>query len=299
MIRKAILATDLSKASDLLMESIPEYKKLGIEEIILFHVPTISFNYMEYSGYSMRVHIEARMINHSNRLAEQGIRSSYVFKEGLPSQEIVDFALTHPDAMIIIGSKGQGFFKRNLIGSTTLRVIQQSRNPVLMIRIKNLGKNEEGSAECTLETRELASHGLLLTDFSKNSGKAFDFAENHLVENLETISLMHVQDKVIMKHHDPETIKKFNKIDTGRLQNCTISLRQKTKAPVHCVLTEGAVVPEIIREVKQHEVSLVVLGTHGKGYFSDMVLGSTASAITQLVEANCLFIPMEAEKEES
>ncbi len=296
MIKKAILATDLSKASDLLMELIPEYKKLGIEEIILFHVPTISFNYMEYSGYSMRVHIEARMINHSNRLQEQGIKSSYVFKEGLPSQEIVDFSLMHPDAMVIIGSKGQGFFKRNLIGSTTLRVIQQSRNPVLMVRVKNLGKNEEGSPECILETKKIASHGLLLTDFSKNSSRAFDFAEDHLVEKLETISLMHVQDIVVMKHHDRTTIEKFNKIDTERLQNCTISLRKKTKAPVHCVLTEGAVVPEIIREVKQHDVSLVVLGTHGKGYFSDMVIGSTASAITQLVEANCLFIPMQEEE---
>jgi nucleotide-binding universal stress UspA family protein len=298
MMKKAILATDLSRASDLLLDCHMQYKALGVEEIILFHVPTISFNYMEYSGYSMRVHIEARMINMTNKLKESGFKASFVFREGLPSQEIIDFANEHPGSLIIIGSKGQGFFKRNLIGSTTLRVIQQSRNPVLMVRVKNLGENPAGEVMCGLENKDITRKGLFLTDFSENAILAMKYAGEHLVNRLQNITIMHVQDRVIMKHHDPKTIEKFNEIDSRRMQELTIELRRKTPASVRCVLVGGAVVPEIMREVKQQDISLIVAGTHGKGYFTDMVLGSTVFAIIQLVETNCLLIPREQPSEE-
>ena len=298
MTRKAILATDLSRAGDLLMECVPEYKALGIEHITLLHIPTISFNYMEYSGYSMMVHIEARMINLRNKLREHGLTADFVFKEGLPSQEIVDYGRSHPGALLIVGSKGHGFHKRNLIGSTTLRVIQHSHNPVLMVRIKNLGKNEQDEFQCALETKSLHEQGIILTDFSKHSEAAFSYASRQLAPHLKSISLMHVQDSVVMRHHDKATIEKFNKTDNQRLRDCTLSLKKNTDAPVYCVLVEGAVVPEIIRAVKQGPASLVILGTHGKGYFSDMVLGSTASAVVQLVESNCLLVPLR-EKEGS
>lgn len=289
--KKAILATDLSKASDLLFDFLPEYKKMGVEHITLFHVPTISFNYMEYSGYSMRVHIEARMINLSKKLNEAGFTSDYVFKEGLPSQEIVDYAATQPDSLIIIASKGHGFAKRNLIGSTTLRVIQQSVNPVLLIRTRCSVVGDTGEYVCSLESGKLFETGLLLTDFSRSSGAAFDFAEEYLVEHFKALALMHVHDRTIMESHDRKTIEKFNELDNERLIKCTVSLRRKTKAPVRCILVEGTVVSEVMKEAKLDEVSLIVLGTHGKGHFTDMVLGSTAYAIIQLVEANCLLVP--------
>lgn len=291
MIRNAILATDLSKVSDLLLDCIPQYKALGIENITVFHVPTISFNYMEYSGYSMRIHIEARMLHYRNQLRNAGFNADFVFREGLPSQEIVDYARQDPDALIIMGSKGHGFAKRNLLGSTTLRVIQFSHNPVLMIRVKNLGPDALGENQCALENAEITRHGIVLTDFSRHSAAAFHFVKQHLVEKLQRLSLMHVQDIVVMKHHDKATIDKFNEIDNERLRDCTISLRNKTQSPVQCILVQGAVVPEIMREAKQYQASLVVLGTHGKGYFSEMVVGSTCSALLQLLECNCLLVP--------
>lgn len=294
--KKAILATDLSEPSDLLMDFLPHYKTLGIEHITLLHVPTMNIKYMEYSGYSMRVHIEARLIYLSNKIKEAGIHSDYVFREGLPSQEILDFAAEQPESLIIIASKGHGFGKRNLIGSTTLRVIQQSINPVLMIRVKCTGKNEKGDYLCDLESKKLLKSGLLLTDFSKNAGKAFEYAEEHLVEHFQKLALMHVHDKIIMESHDRKAIEKFNEYDNERLIKCTISLRRKTDAHVRCVLAEGNIVPEIMREVKLNLVSLIVLGTHGRSHFTDMVLGSTAYAIIQLVETNCLLVPMSLDK---
>jgi nucleotide-binding universal stress UspA family protein len=293
--KRAILATDLSKTSDLLMECVPQFHKMGIAHITVFHAATISFNYMEYSGYSMMVHIEARMISIRNRLREHGIEADIVLKEGLPSQEIIDYAALHPDAMIIMGSKGSGFAKRNLIGSTTLRVIQQGQNPVLMIRIRYLGKNAEGMDECTLETRDLLSHGLLLTDFSQNAGLAFNFVKENLAAHFGQLSLLHVQDTVALRHHDKETIARFNKIDTGRLEKLAEEVSNASKTRVNPVLAEGAIVPEIMREVKMGQVSLIVMGTHGRAHFSDIVLGSTVFPVIQLVESNCLLIPMKQE----
>lgn len=298
MIHRAILATDLSKCSDLLMDCIPELKTLGIQHITLLHVPTISFNYMEYSGYSMMVHIEARMISLKNKLIRSGIAADFIFREGVPSQEILEYAARQPDALIIVGSKGHGFYKRNLIGSTTLRVIQHSKNPVLMVRIKSLGKDASGEHHCALESRKITDYGIILTDFSKHASGAFFYARDHLAEHMNQVAIMHVQDKIVMRHHDPATISRFNKIDSERLRNSSLSLRRKTKAPVQTILVEGAVVPEIIREVKENAASLVIMGTHGKGFFSDVVLGSTTSAVVQLVESNCLLVPTSPEEDE-
>ncbi|TVR41378.1 MAG: universal stress protein [Bacteroidia bacterium] len=290
MIKHAILATDLSPAGDLLMDCVTEYKKLGVEKITLLHIPAISFNYMEYSGYSMRVHIEARMLNLQNKLTEAGIESGFVFREGLPSQVIVDYAKEHPGALIIIGSNGHGARKRNLIGSTTQRVIQHSHNPVLMMRIRTT-TGEMEMPVCSLESKTITDHAILLTDFSKHAGNVFEYARKHLVANLRSVSLMHVQDSVVMRHRTPEEIENFNQIDTQRLNECTRDLRSKTDAPVKCILNTGVVVPEILREIKLSGASLIVLATHGKGFFSDVVCGSTASALAQLAPTNCLFVP--------
>ncbi len=289
--KKAILATDLSKASDLLFDCASQFKNLGIEQITLFHAPIVSFNYMEYSGYSMMVHIEARMINMRNKLKDLGFKADFVLKEGLPSQEITDFAAQRPDALVIMGSKGFGFAKRNLIGSTTLRVIQQSANPVLMIRIKNMGKNSGGQDECALEYKDLMSHGLLLTDFSANAGQTYNYLKQNLSSSFEQLSIMHVQDSVALRHHHKETISRFNQIDTARLQEMAEEIGEKTKTKPAIILVEGAVVPEIMREVKLNQVSMIVMGTHGRTHFSDFVLGSTVFSLIQLAESNCLLIP--------
>jgi len=291
-VKNAILAIDLSRATDLLIDCAPQFEAMGIEHITLFHSPVVSFNYMEYSGYSMMVHIESRMTKLRNKLIESGFKADFAIKKGLPSQEIVDYASFHPEALLIMGSKGFGYARRNLIGSTTLRVIQQSKNPVLMIRIKNAGKNAAGEEECALENENLTNKALLVTDFSPNS----EWALKVLLENLDgkfhQLGVMHVQDVVSLRHHQKETLEQFNRTDTERLAKIASSLEKKSKLPVNTVLTTGMVVPEILREAKINQVSLLILGTHGRGFFSRMVLGSTASQLIQLVESNCLLVPM-------
>ncbi len=297
MIRHAIIATDMSPAADLLLDCTAEYKQMGIERVSLLHIPSISFNYMEYSGYSMRVHIEARMLNMQKKMNEAGLEADFHFREGLPSQVIVDFAAAYPDALLIIGSKGHGIQKRNLIGSTTQRVIQQSNNPVLMMRVicnKEAGMEVPG---CHLESPQVSRHAILLTDFSPHAKAVFAYASRHLARGFRSMSLMHVQDSVVMSHRDQSEIDEFNRIDNQRLLRATAELRRGTDAPVSCILTMGMVVPEILREIKQSKASTIVLGTHGKGYYADVVCGSTASALAQLSSANCLFVPHDPDKE--
>lgn len=289
---RAIIATDLSRASELLLHFLPDLKKLGIKQITLLHVPVVSFSYTEYSGYSMMVHVEARMLNLQKRLKVMGFETDFVIREGLPSQEIVDYAKKHPEAVLIIGSKGYGFANRNLIGSTTLRVIQQSKNPVLLIKIKNLGKNNAGEYECGLENKNLLQHAMLLTDFSDNANFTFDYAKANIADKCQQITILHVQDAISLRHHDQKTIDSFNQIDANRLEAMAQDLRLSIGTRVSWKLTHGSIVPEIMRETKYSQASIIILGKHGRSYFSDIILGSTITPIIQLVEANCLLVPL-------
>ncbi|HSV87258.1 MAG TPA: universal stress protein [Bacteroidales bacterium] len=294
--KRAILTTDLSSVSDLLLNFLPDLKKIGTNHITLLHVPVVSFSYTEYSGYSMMVHIEARLLSMKKKICSMGFETDFVIREGLPSQEIVDFAKKYPEAVIIIGSKGYGFARRNLIGSTTLRVIQQSKNPVLLVKIKNIGKNSAGQDECGLEQKELLQHGLFLTDFSENANQAFTFAKNFIASKFQQFTILHVQDAVSLRHHDQKTIDNFNQIDADRLQAMTEDLRVHTGAKATLKLTHGSVVPEIMREAKLNQASLIIMGKHGRSFFSDIVLGSTITPVIQLVESNCLLIPLPDER---
>lgn len=293
--KRAIVATDLSKAADLLMLTLPDLKNMGIGHITLLHVPIVSFSYTEYSGYSMMVHIEARLIHLKKKIVGMGFKADFTLREGLPSQEIVDFAKNTPNDLVVIGSKGYGFARRNLIGSTSLRVIQQSKNPVLLVKIKNIGKNHAGEDECGLEHTEFVQHPMLLTDFSENARHSFAYAKQNVMKHAQVVTILHVQDAISLRHHDKETIEKFNQIDSIRLDEMVESAKKVTNAKVAYRLAHGTIVPEIMRESKLGQATLIVMGKHGRSFFSDIVLGSTITSVIQLVESNCLIVPFASE----
>lgn len=55
--------------------------------------------------------------------------------EGVPSQEIVDYAESHDIDLIVMGTHGRGGLDRLLLGSVAERVIRTAPVPVMTIRV--------------------------------------------------------------------------------------------------------------------------------------------------------------------
>jgi nucleotide-binding universal stress UspA family protein len=64
-------------------------------------------------------------------LAKEGVRVSAILKRGDPSVEIL--RASRGFDLIVMGSRGFGFFKRHLLGSVSNSVVQQSKVPVLIV----------------------------------------------------------------------------------------------------------------------------------------------------------------------
>lgn len=80
--------------------------------------------YVETSGRAENVEVES------------------VILEGSPSREIVDFAEKNDIDLIVMGTLGKTGIRRFLLGSVAENVVRHSRKAVLVVRGKNVEKEE-------------------------------------------------------------------------------------------------------------------------------------------------------------
>jgi nucleotide-binding universal stress UspA family protein len=74
------------------------------------------------------------------RAAEAGIEAETTIREGVPHEEILDYAADCGVDLVVIGATGRSAFKTVLLGSTAERVLRQAAVPVLVV-----GMAEDGT----------------------------------------------------------------------------------------------------------------------------------------------------------
>ena len=289
MIKKAIVATDLSDATEILLSCGDRYKSLGIEEITVFHA--LGVEYMNFAGITFLDKTKARLEEVKKAFEKMGFLVNVVIKEGIAHYELVDYGNEHPDALIVIGSKGEGFLRRMLLGSTARETVRLSNNPVLLIRL--LEEEVDLSSHCKLFCRDFNRKILFATDFSDSSEKAFQYLKDNVAKSAQEIVLLHVQADQIMKHRDQAAVEEFNKIDMTRLERMRDRLHEVTKAEIKLEVKLGAPSEEILNTKRRYDCTLIVMGAQGRGYLSDEILGSTTQKVIERTKVDCLVVPLQ------
>ncbi|MGB5465033.1 MAG: universal stress protein [Sedimenticolaceae bacterium] len=113
-------------------------KSLGMELILVRsynpHFPGSSIRKREISQI-VRDSAEAYIKEKAAQLKKEGVEKvSYKVLEGLPTQQIVDFAIDTPNSVTALCTHGRHGISRWMLGSVTNGVIQCSEEPVLVIR---------------------------------------------------------------------------------------------------------------------------------------------------------------------
>lgn len=289
MIKKAILATDLSEASELLLSCSDQYKNLGIEHITLFHA--LGVRYMNFAGITFLDKTKSKLEQLKQVFEQKGFSVDVVIKEGIAHYELVDYGKENPDSILVLGSKGEGFLRRVLLGSTARETVRASNNPILLIRL--LEEKEELSSHCKLYCRDFNRQILFATDFSDGTEKAFQFLKTNVAKQAKKIVLMHVQSAEVMKHREQAAIDEFDKIDMKRLERMKNALVDFTKAEINLVIKHGIPSDEIIKTKKEHDCTLIVMGAQGRGFISEEIIGSTTQKVIERVKVDCLIVPMQ------
>ncbi|MEX0998030.1 MAG: universal stress protein [Flavobacteriaceae bacterium] len=286
--KKAVLATDLSKAAEVLLQCTEQYKALGIEHITLFHALGIS--YMNFSGYTYLDKTKARLEEIKDQLETSGFQVEIVIKEGLPYYELVDFGKENPDHLLILASRGMGFMKGVLLGSTADQVIRRSKNPLLLIQCNEVikdGNNLEPHFSCPISYDKV----LFATDFSDWSEQAFLFLKDNLLKSSKKIIIAHILDSDKLEERNEQEIERLKQINLERLKRLKNDIPNQNGLEISIELGTGLPIKELTKLIKDNQINLVLMGAHGKGFIKDQILGSVTRGLIESSKVNHLVIP--------
>jgi nucleotide-binding universal stress UspA family protein len=287
MFSKMLVATDLSEASDRVICTLGGLKALGTREALLIHC----FNIRDVGSLADTLMEQARPAFEKQKkvLEDQGFRVTAKMVLGLPHIEINRQADEHDCSLIVVGSHGETMAGEIMLGGVASAVIHSATRPVLILRLRL--KDEDGRSVCEEPTCNPLGHVLFPTDFSDNAEHAFSYVQRIAECGAKRITLLHVQDQIKIDRHLKDRLEEFNRIDTERLERLKAELVKRGVQDVRIELPYGSPKKEIVARTKRDDVSLVVMGSQGRGYLAELFLGSVSHAVARHSEVPVLLIP--------
>ena len=291
MFIKALLATDLSPASFAMVNCscLDALSRLGTEECILSMC-------IDGGTYDLNVFNQTKLIfekwldQQKNILEEKGLSTSIHVCGESPAKGVPLLAELKQCSYIILGSRGHGMVSDVLLGSVALEIIHNSTVPVLLFRVKG----EEEAPEkitCCSASENILEHVLFPTDFSANSERAFQYLLEIARKGSTKITLMHIQEDRRIKPHLEHRLEEFNRIDSERLASLKRKILEEAGMDVDISLLHGSAVEEILKFSEKHGVSLIVIGTRGRGSLAGIFLGSVSHNLSRHSKAPLLLVP--------
>lgn len=198
---------------------------------------------------------------------------------GSPHREIVDLARQVDAGLIVVGT-AEG--RHDVLGSTADRVIRKAPCPVLAVRSE--AAFPPARVEIPMDLSPISASAL-------QQGVAF----------LAQIGVPRVETEVLFVlnpfevggsiHFDAEQIQRFAEEELHRFvaANVPAGLR-----PQSIRVRTGYPREEILAAIAERQADLAVLGTHGRGGFERLVIGSVAAGVLRSASCNLLIVPPEA-----
>ncbi len=273
MFSRVLIATDLSDASFVLVRCLDSLRSYGTFRCLLL----LCLSTQE--GASLALSYSTDAIN--ERLGQQKrVLESYGFsvetriETGSPKREINRIAAQEEYSLVVIGSKSHSFLADMFLGSVASEVLLAMVKPVLVIRLEAADKTDPA---CARTSRcDLQGHILFPTDFSENADMAFTWVEGLGEYGVRQVQLLHVQDRARIDPHLSSQLEEFNRVDQERLSELSSRLGGKGNTKVVLDIRYGSPFSEIMRAAEDDKSNLIVLGSQGRGFISELFLGSVS-----------------------
>ena len=287
MFNKVLIATDSSPSSLAVISCAKSLRLLGTRECVLAQC----FSIREHVAFpdQIKTYIEATLDQQKKSLEKQGLRTTVVAEPGLPGSQIPRIAAEKHCSLIMVGSHGHNLAGEIFLGGTATEILHQTTRPILVIHLKE--DEDMGRAVCVGKGRDFRRHVLYATDFSDHAERAFDYVSKVVECGALRVTLLHVQDKARLGTHLKDRLEEFNEIDRERLEVLKERLKDIGNAQINMEISYGSPIKEILKRIKTGEVSLVIMGSCGRGFVSELFLGSVSHNVARHSEAPVLLIP--------
>ena len=286
MFNRVLIATDSSPSSFAVIGCAKSLRLLGARECVLAQC----FSIREHVAFpdQIKAYIETSLDQQKKSLEKQGLRTTVVAEPGLPGSQIPRIAVERHCSLIVVGSHGHNLAGEIFLGGTATEILHQTTKPILVIHMK--GDKDMGLAVSVKKELDFRRHVLYATDFSDHAERAFDYVTKIVECGALRVTLLHVQDKARLGTHLKDHLEEFNEIDRQRLEALKERLKNIGNAQVDIKIPYGSPIEEVLKQAGTGDASLVVMGSHGRGFVSEMFLGSVSHNVARHSEAPVLLI---------
>ncbi|GAB4242043.1 MAG: universal stress protein [Acidobacteriota bacterium] len=298
MFSRILVASDLSLASERVLDCVAGWKAGGLQKVVIAHVHNIGYA-AGAAGLeeSLRRDHEPKLEAQAQRIRDAGLHARWRLEFGVPYLEIQRIAEEEGCEAVVIGSHGASWVKEvwlGSIGDAILRHVQKT--PVLVIKVNRLLELTPG--ECDGFCNSLFTKALIATDFSSGAQSALRIAEQLAGRYQAELHLVHVQERVRLFPHLVHRLEEFNEEDRRRLEEIAQRLRNAGASAVSWALLTEHPVPGILQAIAEWEPRLVVVGRRGRGGPARRLIGSTSHDVARESPVPVLVTPATVSSEE-
>lgn len=269
----AMLALDLSPSSEDLIRGMADLKEIGIKKVTLLTV--VTKDYPNGKEKFDRSSYENKLSNYAKELDKRGLQADWALKvekgSYAPTKILESMDKIGAD-LLVIGNKGHTLLADMLLGSVASEVIHRADVPLLLLRISDK-PGKDGGLIC----KNVRRHILLPTDFSEASDQAMQvFQQKQLRE--ASVTVLNVQ--TMPKEGEPEKLRE--RVDY---------LKQIGVREVQSETRHGNIWIEITEFADKNDVSMILMGSQGKGYAEDVFIGSNSLRVARHTSKPLMLIP--------
>ena len=274
MFEKVLFPTDFSEYAQKTLECIGEIP--GIKDLMLLHV--VDATHPSKRGWTHGPHIENTKILMDEKkeyIENLGLKVKTkveVITEGEVSRAILETAEKEGVSLIVMGARGKSPIKDLLLGSVSSNVVRHAKTNLLIMRYKLVEELEGVKHEkfCPLIFQKV----LLPNDFSEFAGETVSFMKD--IKEIKEMILLNVVNKGETEEEIEENVKEAkNKLKDIKEELDRADLKVKEHVRV------GNPPEEIIVTAEDDDVSLIAMSPHGKGWFRELLVGSTTYAVVR------------------
>lgn len=287
MLSNIIVASDGSEASERMIECVRGLARVGSQRATLVHV----FNVRDVGGFygSLQEFMLPKLEKQAGILRDAGFEVDVQTPLGFPAYEINRIACERSANLVVVGSLGASLVGDVLLGSTAHSMLQNAQFPTLLVRLEMIQEN--GGQRCQAACKDYFQHILFPTDFSDNAEHAFLYLEHIVRETKAHVTLLHVQDESKIEGHLKHRLDEFNQIDAERLERMKCRLDKCGVAGVTTDIPYGSPTRIILDRARSNSFSLIVMGSQGRGFIQEVLMGSVANNVARHAPVPALFVP--------
>jgi nucleotide-binding universal stress UspA family protein len=274
-IKKLLFVTKFEELGFDALQSLLSLRKASLNHVVFVNVierDRVAMHrgtgYLKEEEIRLRETANIRFIDWAEDLFEQGMEVGVYIVVGSLVSEVIKAAQKEETDLIVIGRSHKGVLEHLYSGSDITELLRRIEIPVLVY--KQL-------SETAIAIEKPFEKPLLAIDWSPASLNAVEYLKA-LKDVIQELDIIHVVSQKKLKGTSAMGIQAIRKDTRKKLDEiCNVFEAEGIKADAHVYIGEPD--EEIEKAAREHQATMIVLGSSGKTAWVERWLGSTPQSI--------------------